>query len=284
MVAYNRHFNRAQRAALLVFILLLIPAEIYTVYRVRRPARYPVFAPDSSAMAVLDSLRVEAARNHRPKIYPFNPNYLSGYKAYVLGIDTPGLKRIRAFRAQGKYFKNADEFRRVAGLPDSLYAVLKPYIRIPQFKKPKRKDFGYTKNQTPVVKQDINTATAEELKAVYGIGDKLSVRIVRYRDKLGGFSIREQLKDIYALSPEAYENLWERFEIRTPKPITNKIKLNKADIQQLRRNPYIDFDLAERIVEYRALHGPFERLEDLKKVPGFPVEKYKRIALYLQLD
>ncbi len=284
MNAYNRHFNRAQRAALLVFILLLIPAEIYTVSRIRRPAKYPVFSPDSSAMAILDSLRIEAARNQRPKIYPFNPNYLSDYKAYILGIDTPGLKRIRAFRAQGKYFKNADEFRRVAGLPDSLYAVLKPYIRIPQFRKPDRKKFSYEKNRMPVVKKDINTATAEELKAVYGIGDKLSVRIVRYRNKLGGFSIREQLKDIYALSPEAYENLWERFEIRTPKPITNKIKLNKADIQQLGRNPYIDFDLAERIVEYRALHGPFERLEDLKKVPGFPVEKYKRIALYLQLD
>ena len=254
------------------------------VSRIRRPVKYPVFTPDSSAMAVLDSLREEAARNQRPKIYPFNPNYLSDYKAYILGIDTPGLKRIRAFRAQGKYFKNADEFRRVAGLPDSLYAVLKPYIRIPQFRKPDPKKFSHGKNRVPVVKKDINTATAEELKAVYGIGDKLSVRIVRYRDKLGGFSIREQLKDIYALSPEAYENLWERFEIRTPKPITNKIKLNKADIQQLRRNPYIDFDLAERIVEYRALHGPFERLEDLKKVPGFPVEKYKRIALYLQLD
>ncbi len=284
MAAYNRHFNRAQRAALLVFTVLLIAGEMALVHWIKRPVHYPVFSVDSLAIARLDSAITKAGEENKPEIYPFNPNYLSDYKAYILGIDTVQLKRIRAFRAQGKFFSNAEEFRRVAGLPDSLYRKLKAYIRIPQFKKSKRKDFSYTKNPTPVVKQDINTATAEDLKAVYGIGDKLSERIVRYRKKLGGFSIREQLKDIYALSPEAYENLWQRFEIRTPKIISNKIKLNEADIQLLRRNPYIDFDLAERIVEYRALHGPFKRLEDLKKVAGFPVEKYKRIALYLQLD
>ena len=267
--------------ALLVFFVVLIPFELFLTYRATRPANFPVFEADSTWMRRLDSATKAAVEAQKPKIYPFNPNYLSGYKAYVLGIDTVQLERIRAFRAQGKYFESAGEFRRVAGLSDSLYAALKPYIRIPQFKKYSRKNFGYKKD-VPLVKKDINTATAEDLKAVYGIGDKLSARIVRYRKKLGGFSIREQLKDIYALSPEAYQNLWERFEIRTPKNITGKIDVNTADIQSLQRNPYIGFDLAEQIVEYRTLHGKFKSLEDLKKVPGFPVDKYKRIALYLQ--
>lgn len=253
----------------------------------------PFFGPDSAAIRLYDSLM--QGWNHRPprRIYPFNPNYLSDYRAYVLGIDTAALQRIRRYRAGGGYFRTAEDFQRVARLPDSLYRRLKPYMQIPQ-PRYTRRNSGRSSSASsgrlyrsqilkpPAVKSDINTASAEDFRRVYGIGAVLSKRIVRYREKLGGFTIPEQLKDVYGLPDSTYRRLWQWFEIQTPRRV-RRISLNEADIYELTQNPYIDFDLAENIVEYRTLHGAFRRLEDLKKVPGFPADKYRRIILYLRL-
>ncbi len=272
---------RTRQAVLLWFVLfMLIEGGIFYL---RSRARKPSFVRSGSPVArQIDSLRRAAV--HRDTIYPFNPNYLSDYKAYMLGIDTLALKRIREFRAKGNYFRSKAEFRSVSGISDSLYRILAPYIKIPSYNNFNRRHYSFTKkNNRVILKKDINTASAEDLQKVYGIGKILSNRIVRYRKKLGGFSIKEQLKDIYALSPEAYAELWKYFDIETPKKV-RKIPLNKADMMQLRENPYIDEDLAEKIYEYRSLHGDFKKLTDLKKVPGFPVEKFQRIVLYLTLN
>ncbi len=47
-----------------------------------------------------------------------------------------------------------------------------------------------------------------------------------------------------------------------------RIDLNKAPTQELERLPKIGPQTARRIVEYRAAHGPFRRLEDLTAVRG----------------
>jgi len=243
---------------------------------------------DSLAINKWDSLRKIYDSLKRPKIYPFYPDYLTDYKAYVLGIDTSALRRIKEFRQSGKRFQSKKHFKEISGISDSLYAVLEPYIRIwqtsPVSKHPSQKNvFKRRTSYKRRIKKDLNKATTEELKKVYGIGDVLSERIVRYREKLGGFTIREQLKDVYGLSQEAYENLWWYFEIKTPKPVPFRIDVNSADMEQLQKNPYIDFDLSEKIVEYRSLHGKFKEMDELKNIPGFPADKYQRIILYLRI-
>ncbi|NPA43603.1 MAG: helix-hairpin-helix domain-containing protein [Chlorobi bacterium] len=282
--------NRRMQAGMLTaaFLLWLLAAGIY-VKRMRYAKTEATFTIDSTASRRLDSLFVLYDSLTRPRLYPFNPNYISDYRAYVWGIPDSSLKKIRAYRASGKYFRSKEEFKRIARLPDTLYERMAPYLRIPRYASSPRasRSPSSSTRRTDFIKslpkKDINTATREELMKVYGIGPVLSNRIIKYREKLGGFTIREQLLDIYALTPEAYENLWKYFDIKTPKPISRTINVNTALMQELQENPYIDFDLSEKIVEYRTLHGPFRRLEDLKKVPGFPADKYKRIVLYLRL-
>jgi competence ComEA-like helix-hairpin-helix protein len=254
---------------------------------------YPSWAVDSMTIHLYDSLMQRWNRRPPRPIYPFNPNYLTDYRAYVLGIDTAALRRIRRYRAGGGYFRSAEDFQRVARLPDSLFRRLKSYIHIPPptparyyanrtFSTASGRHYESTRFKLPTVKSDINTATAEDLRHVYGIGAVLSRRIVRYREKLGGFTIPEQLKDVYGLPDSTYRRLWQWFKIQTPRRV-RRIPLNEADIYELTQNPYIDFNLAENIVEYRTLHGAFHRLKDLEKVPGFPADKYHRIILYLRL-
>lgn len=47
-----------------------------------------------------------------------------------------------------------------------------------------------------------------------------------------------------------------------------KININKASVDELAQLKYIGPKFAERIVQYRTEHGPFERVEDIMKVRG----------------
>ena len=47
-----------------------------------------------------------------------------------------------------------------------------------------------------------------------------------------------------------------------------KININNASVDELLQLKFIGPEFAERIVQYRTEHGPFERAEDIMKVKG----------------
>lgn len=55
---------------------------------------------------------------------------------------------------------------------------------------------------------------------------------------------------------------------KTTEEVAAKIDINKASVDELQQLKHIGPELAERIVEYRTEHGPFERVEDITKVKG----------------
>ena len=56
---------------------------------------------------------------------------------------------------------------------------------------------------------DINTATAEELMTVNGIGEKRAYRIVAYRKEIGSYKSLDDLKGIRGFDDELVEYLSE---------------------------------------------------------------------------
>jgi DNA uptake protein ComE-like DNA-binding protein len=133
------------------------------------------------------------------------------------------------------------------------------------------------------IKKPFNTANETDLQKVNGIGEKLSKRIIKYRDKLGGFTIKEQLNDVYGLKPGVIARIWQQFTIKNPNKKHLKISLNDANIKELAENPYISYQLAKKIVSYRTLHGAFHNFADLLKINDFPKTKFKQITLFLKL-
>ena len=124
--------------------------------------------------------------------------------------------------------------------------------------------------------------TADELKKVYGIGDKLSARIVKFRDRLGGFLVNEQLYDVYGLEPAVADRVLQRFQVQEP-PQIQPVDINTASKQELVSLIYIDYDLADAILAYRQKNGRIESFDELGAIQGFPKEKIDRIRLYLSL-
>ena len=215
-------------------------------------------------------------QQHREvKIYPFNPNFISDYKGYKLGMSVEEIDRLQAFCKQNKFVNSAKEFQEVTGVSDWV-----------KNKKQAKKQFvgdanfaSFSKKEKIVVK-DINAASQEDLMKIYGIGEGLSMRILKFKESLGGFVSMEQMKDVWGLSPEVVERLKVSFKVGA---VSNfkKIDVNNASIKELAQFPYFKYSLAREIVMYRSMNGDIKNTSDLLKIKGMPVENANIIALYL---
>ncbi|REG87586.1 ComEA family DNA-binding protein [Winogradskyella sediminis] len=239
----------------------------------------------------LDSLRLIKIAQSKPNIYPFNPNYITDYKGYTLGMTNEEIDRLHAFRATDQWVNSVSQFQKVTKVSDSLLKIISPYFKFPswvnqsqsQTKAYSNAYANFTKRKSFKQKIDLNIATAAQLKKVYGVGEKLSQRIVAYRNKFkGGFIADIELSEVYGLSPEVITRIQNDFTVKTPRVI-KKIHLNTATRDQLVNIQYIDYEIAHHIIEERTLRDGFKSLEELLKVEDFPVKKIEIIKLYLQL-
>ncbi len=240
--------------------------------------------------AEIDSLRLAKLQASKPVVFSFNPNYITDFKGYSLGMSNTEIDRLHAFRATNKWVNSAKDFQKVTQVSDSLLTAISPYFKFPDWvtnPKPKANyTTSYSNNSKPKTfaqKQDLNTATAAQLKKVYGIGEKLSERIVTYRDKYGDFIADVQLQEVYGLSPEVIENVSKEFTVKSTKPII-KINVNEATIDQLVTIKYIDYEIAHNIIEQRTLREGFNSFDEITKVKDFPIKKSEIIKLYLTIN
>jgi len=237
-----------------------------------------------SNQTIIDSLKEQKA-NYKAKIYPFNPNFITDFKGYKLGMSIEEIDRLLAYRKQNKFVNSAKEFQAVTKISDSLLKAISPYFKFPDWVNNKNSSFktftntDYTKKETLKI-LDINEASKEDLMKINGIGDKISDRILEQKQKYGAFVSMEQMEDVWGLSPEVIEKLKSHFNISV-KPNVKKININNASVKELSQFPFFGYQLAKEIVTYRTMKGDI-KIEELSKVKGFPVEKIKIIALYLE--
>lgn len=240
-----------------------------------------------SLQSEIDMLKIEK-ENFKPTIYPFNPNFITDFKGYKLGMSTAEIDRLLEFRKTNQYVNSAEEFQDLTKVSDSLLAVISPYFKFPDWVKNKKKykPFEKFENQAYAKKEkiviiDINVASQEELIKVYGIGAGLSERILKQKEILGGFVSMEQMNDVWGLSPEVVDKLKERFKVGAI-PNIKKVKINDASAKELSQFPYFRYPLSKEIVTYRSMNNGIKNSEDLIKIKGFPVEKVQVIEKYLE--
>ena len=285
------HFTFTKKQRNGIFLLLLVVVAIECAYYFSDFSTNDQFEDSSELVAFqkeIDSLKQLKIKASKPKIYPFNPNFITDYKGYTLGMSNEEIDRLLKFRAQDKWVNSAKEFQEVTQVSDSLLGVISPFFKFPEWvTNPKKSSYQPkiydNKPKTFEQKIDLNKATASQLQAVYGIGEKLSAKIIDYRNKYNGFISDVELQEVYGLNPEVIENVTKKFTVKTPRPI-QKINLNTATRDQLVTIQYIDYEIAYNIIEERTLREGFDSLDDLAKVKGFPINKFEIIKLYLMLE
>src|SRR5699024_12308711 len=135
---------------------------------------------------------------------PFNPNFITDYRDYTLGISTEEYERLKEFRNQDQWINSVEDFQKVTKISDSLLAEISPYFKFPEWVE-KQNQIAKTSNQstqrklTKVEKSDLNEATIEDVQEIKGIGEVISKRIVRYRSQIGGLLDDIQLTATYGV-------------------------------------------------------------------------------------
>jgi len=283
-------FTKKQRSGIFLLLLLIIIFQCIYFFTSFSSEEISVNQPELEIFQnEIDSLRLVEIKNRKPKIFPFNPNYITDYKGYTLGMTNEEIDRLLKFRETNKWVNSSKEFQNVTKISDSLLDVISAYFKFPDWVTDTKfkNAFTYQNNNLPKSyneKIDLNTATVIQLRKVNGIGEKLSERIINYRNKFaGGFIAGVQLQDIYGLTPEVIERVLNQFIVKTPRQII-KFNLNNVNRDQLVTIQHIDYELAYEIIEQRTLREGYKSFEDLKKVKDFPVNKIEIIKLYLTLE
>jgi DNA uptake protein ComE-like DNA-binding protein len=284
---FRSHFwyNKSQRNGILILItIILIFQAIYIFVDFSNDEVNFKELELSKYQDHIDSLKVIQKEKNKSEIYPFNPNYITDFKGYQLGMSVDEIDNLINFRKTGQFVNSAAEFQKVTKVSDSLLKQISPYFKFPEWvSKSESTKIGIRERKAEIVVKDLNSATENNLIEINGIGEKLAKRIIAYRKLLGGFTFDDQLYEVYYLDSVVADKVLISFKV-IEKPIIDKININEASFKEILHLPYIDYNLTKKILNYRDDIKEFKNMEELKKIDSFPLDKFNRIALYLTAE
>jgi len=299
-------FTRKERIGLLIVIIVIIGIWIFP--KLSRPLAPQTIPPDTSwvhaaekLMTLSDDSGDQPDTNDladiRPfsrlpleskgQLFDFDPNTLSTGGWKKLGIREKTISTIQNYLKKGGHFSEAEDLKKIYGVRPDDYLRLKPYIRITSTKteSPANKQSEFKKEtfatKPRLVVVDINTADTAAFIALPGIGSKLASRIVNFRDKLGGFYSADQIAETYGLPDSVFLKIKPFLKVEAS--IVRKFNINTATKEEMKSHPYLKWNLANAIVEYRNQHGAFSSLEDLKKISLITTDIFDKVKFYLAL-
>ena len=220
------------------------------------------------------------------ELFYFDPNTLSAAGWKKLGVKEKTVSTIQKYISKGGRFYKPEDIGKIWGLHEDEVKRLLPYVKIEvkaaaafSTAKTPEPNKTYEKQKYAMAKVDINEGDTSAFIALPGIGSKLANRIITFREKLGGFYKVEQVAETYALPDSTFQKIKEKLGIGNSN--VKKININNATIDELKVHPYIRYNIANAIVQYRTTHGNFLAVSELKKIMIITEDIYNKVAPYL---
>ena len=211
--------------------------------------------------------------------FNFNPNNLPEKLWRKLGLSSKQIKIIKNFESKGGKFYHKEDLQKIYSIKPQDYARLEPYIAIPE----RTFENKYPATKVPAKKSfvlvDLNSADSVQLETLKGIGPAFASRIIKYRNRLGGFCRKEQLLEVYGLDTAKFSGLLSQINLNPDQ--VRKIDINTATFEELKSNPYLNYKQINAIVQYRKQHGNYKSITDLKKIIILTEEVLKKMEPYL---
>ncbi len=292
----NKHFgfNKSEFNGLLILLLMIMLLKaLPPLYNHFRPLE--VDSQDLQAQIAKIEItdqnsfqstrdRIESSINKKTGVlFNFDPNHLDTKGWERLGLSAKQAKSIVNYTVKGGQFYKAEDLQKMYTISPEMYKKLLPYIQIEgKINKYPNTQFKYEKKEyikkAPVM-VDINAADSAQFDEVKGIGGTFANRILKYRDRLGGFYKKEQLLEVYGLDSVKYD------EIKSQVFIGNVnlkiININTAVFNDLKSSPYLSYKQINAIVQYRKQHGNYSTPADLKKIMILNQEVIDKITPYI---
>jgi len=268
-------FNSSERRGLLVLAILVVLGigfkQILPYIKPETKTDFSKFKKEISALefAKEQKLKIKEQKRHKYKQYDnknynkkkhynkkkiveyfyLNPNIATNSDWEAFGFSPKQSQVICNYINKTGGISDKLQLKKIFVIDDKKYKEISPYIVIDK-NDLKKTENNYVKNIKII---ELNLATKTQLISISGIGDILSNRIIKYRDLLGGFYSKEQLTEVYGIEQEMFINIINFIEVDST--IIKKLNINFSDVKALSSHPYINYEDAKAIVNYRTKTG-----------------------------
>jgi competence protein ComEA len=274
----KKEWNGMVVLVILIALVLLLPYAYQFYHKDNTKINETDF---NKAVAILSKAQTDPSTNKtasdekpaNPVLFDFNPNNLSADQWKQLGMSEHQIKTIKNYESKGGHFYRNTDLQKVYGITPDDYKRLEPYIDIPQ------KEAYASIKLKPGATVEINTADSAKLTEVRGIGPSFAMRIIRYRDRLGGFYQKEQMKDVYGVDSAKYVEISNQLTV-DPAAVT-KLKINSISFESLRQFPYLTYKQVNAVIQYRVQHGNYSSVSDMENIAIITPEILHKIGPYL---
>ncbi len=225
-------------------------------------------------------------------LFLFDPNTVTYDELLMLGFDKRTAVGIVKYRTAGKVFGIAEEFALCYGVTDSMFARVRPYIKIgaKYATKPSKRNFDSLRSSRPprfaprpFEKFSIDTVGVEYLRLI-GFSTRQAEALIEYRNRGKGIFSMNELRDCYAVSEEMADSLAHFVILSVRNPHEGLIEINSADSATLRKVRGIGAKTVVAVMQYRKLLGGFVRKEQIAELKCVTEENFLRISEQIYCD
>ncbi|GAB5555003.1 MAG: helix-hairpin-helix domain-containing protein [Saprospiraceae bacterium] len=291
------YFKQAERQGILFLLILIAAAFIFPKVYVHYWKVDAFFEINLSILDTVSTAPITQYEKEKPyqkdpivrsdTVFFFDPNQVTGSQLAQLGLSKRAASTLINFRNKGGHFYKKTDLLKIYGLEESWYAAIVDYVQIansnPSYSAANTYTNNYEQPKYPKAPEipvtvEVNQSTAEEWAKLKGIGPVLSSRIVKFREKLGGFYTLEQVQQTYGLADSTFQEIKDQLILEVQ---IQPFRINELSTKELASHPYLGWKEAQIISSYRSMHGPFQDSLALNKVRALDPEKIKRIRPYL---
>lgn len=302
------YFTFSKKERLAVIILLLTMGSFIAFPYIYSPIPPPPIINKALAEFIrIQNTETDSAENSLPKplsyknkyitkgmLFPFDPNIASEIDWKRLGVQEKNIQTLVNYRNKGGKFKQAEDLRKIWGFRKEEVDRLIPFVRISKSdtffsnqktNQEKWKPGAEVRQKTKaglVTVIDINSASFDDWKSLPGIGEVLAGRIIKFRDRMGGFSGIEQVKKTYGISDSVFTLISPYLSVNTK--TRRLLNINAASAYDLKNRTNLPDAVAKAIIVYRQQNGPFKSVDDLKKIVILTDSLFQMLILHVSLE
>ncbi len=246
----------------------------------------------SEQQLIIDSVNIEILQNSgnidaaiaMQKIKPvtFNPNKLPIDAWKKMGFTEKQIKNIKNYESKGGKFKRKEDLKKIYSISDAEYEIIEPYISIPSLYNSKTgKVITHKSAKKKIIYKntEINSAKINNLETNLGLTPWIAKRIISYKNVLGGYVNKSQIKEVYGLNDSIYNTIAEYIKVDTS--MITKIDINNVGFKQLLKHPYFDYNTTKLFFNARNKIGAFSSLNQLKLIDGLNDSTINKVSYYL---
>ncbi len=276
-------FNKRDRNAIIV-LLILITILVLSKYLnfldlSKKDFDYSNFeneVKEFEKSIKIDDNNYSSIASTKINYFNFDPNIVNKKTWIELGLNEKQINTLNKYLQKGGKFYKKEDLKKIYGIDLETYKNLEPFIVIDTSiltKRIRKKSIYYF---------DLNSIDSIQLAQIKNLDRKLSARIVKYRMLLGGFVEKSQLKEIYGINENLYQEIEKMFYVDTSE--IQKINLNTIKKYNLQKHPYIHKYEAEAIISYREFKGRISNFNELIDNNILKSTDLNRLRPYIKLE